>query len=135
MKHLPALLLIALLFFSCKDNTKDEKALLNDILKVHDKVMMKDEALIKDKSRVDSLVKLPSKDTAEKASLRSIGMKLTAADDTMGSWMNKFQTDMSGKSHDEVMKYYADQKKQVMAVDSLVNTAISDADKYFSTHK
>lgn len=135
MKHLPALLLIALLFFSCKDNTKDEKALLNDILKVHDKVMMKDEALIKDKSRVDSLVKLPSKDTAEKANLRSIGMKLTAADDTMGSWMNKFQTDMSGKSHDEVMKYYTDQKKQVMAVDSLVNTAISDADKYFSTHK
>ena len=135
MKNLPALLLIALLFFSCKDNTKDEKALLNDILKVHDKVMMKDEALIKDKSRVDSLVKLPSKDTAEKANLRSIGMKLTAADDTMGSWMNKFQTDMSGKSHDEVMKYYTDQKKQVMAVDSLVNTAISDADKYFSTHK
>lgn len=135
MKHLPALLLIALLFFSCKDNTKDEKALLNDILKVHDKVMMKDGILIKNKSLVDSLLKLPSKDTTEKAALKSIGMKLTAADDTMGSWMNKFQTDMSGKSHDEVMKYYTDQKKQVMAVDSLVNNAIGDADKYFSTHK
>ncbi|MFB9844369.1 hypothetical protein [Mucilaginibacter ginsenosidivorans] len=135
MKHLPILALIALLFFSCKDNTRDEKALLSDILKVHDKVMMKDEALMKNKSRVDSLLKLPAKDTTEKAALKSIGMKLTAADDTMGSWMNKFQTDMSGKSHDEVIKYYTDQKKQVMAVDSLVNTAISDADKYFSTHK
>jgi len=135
MKHLPILALIASLFFSCKDNTRDEKALLNDILKVHDKVMMKDEALMKNKSRVDSLLKLPAKDTTEKAALKSIGMKLTAADDTMGSWMNKFQTDMSGKSHDEVMKYYTDQKKQVTAVDSLVNTAIGDADKYFSTHK
>ena len=132
MKYFPAFFLIALFICSCKDNTQQEKNLLNDILKVHDKVMMTDEALVKNKSRVDSLLKLPGKDTAD---LRSIDMKLDAADDTMGKWMHQFQTDMTGKSHDEVIKYYTDQKKQIAAVDSMVNVAIAESNKYFSTHK
>ncbi|HJP62071.1 MAG TPA: hypothetical protein VJ844_01445 [Mucilaginibacter sp.] len=131
MKYFPVFLLIALFICSCKDNTQQEKNLLNDILKVHDKVMMTDEALVKNKSRVDSLLKLPGKDTAD---LRSIDLKLAAADDTMGKWMHQFQTDMTGKSHDEVIKYYTDQKKQIAAVDSLVNVAIAESNKYFSTH-
>ena len=123
-----------MIFYSCADNTQEEKNLLNDILKIHDKVMNKDEVLMKNKSRLDSLLKQKLKDTAEKVNVRGIDLKLVAAEEAMENWMTKFQPDMTGKSHDEVMKYYSDQKKQVAAVDSQVNVAIKESDKYLSNH-
>ncbi|MGZ3776017.1 MAG: hypothetical protein ACXVI9_00010 [Mucilaginibacter sp.] len=135
MKHILISALTLLFFYSCADNTKQEKNLLNDILKVHDKVMNKDELLIKHKSRLDSLLKMPAKDTAERVNIRGIDLRLTAAEEAMENWMTKFQPDMTGKSHDEVMKYYTDQKKQVTAVDSQVNVAIKESTQYLSTHK
>ncbi|MGZ3946390.1 MAG: hypothetical protein ACXVJB_15695 [Mucilaginibacter sp.] len=135
MKHILISALTLLFFYSCADNTKQEKNLLNDILKVHDKVMNKDELLMKHKSRLDSLLKMPAKDTAERVNIRGIDLRLTAAEEAMENWMTKFQPDMTGKSHDEVMKYYTDQKKQVTAVDSQVNVAIKESTQYLSTHK
>lgn len=124
-----------MVFSSCADNTQEEKNLLNDILKVHDKVMGKDEILMKNQSHLDSLLKSKLKDTAEKVNIKAIDLKLVAAEEAMENWMTKFQPDMTGKSHDEVMKYYSDQKKQVAAVDSQVNVAIKESDKYLSNHK
>lgn len=135
MKRLLIVALTFPLFYSCADNTRQEKTLLNDILKVHDKVMNKDELLMKNKSRLDSLLKLPAKDTAERVNIRGIDLRLTAAEEAMENWMTKFQPDVTGKSHDEVMKYYNDQKKQVTAVDSQVNVAIKESNQYLSTHK
>lgn len=135
MKQILIVALTAMLFYSCADNTQEEKNLLNDILKVHDKVMNKDEVLMKNKSHLDSLLKSKLKDTAEKVNIKAIDLKLVAAEEAMENWMTKFQPDMTGKSHDEVMKYYSDQKKQVAAVDSQVNVAIKESDKYLSNHK
>jgi hypothetical protein len=135
MKRLTLLASALLLFCSCADNTKQEKSLLNDILKVHDQVMNKDELLMKNKSRLDSLLKAPAKDTAEKVNIRGIDLRLAAAEEAMENWMTKFQPDMTGKSHDEVMKYYNDQKKQVDAIDSQVNVVIKESNQYLSTHK
>src|SRR5579872_5660000 len=121
MKRLPLLALTFLFFYSCADNTRQENDLRNDILKVHDKVMDKEEILMKNKSRLDSLLKLPAKDTSEKTNMKAVSLKLVAAEQAMEDWMGKFQPDMTVKSHDEVMKYYTDQKKQVTAIDSQVN--------------
>jgi hypothetical protein len=135
MKRFPLLALFALFFCSCADNTQQEKNLLNDILKVHDKIMNQDEILMKNKSRLDSLLKAPVKDTAEKTNIRGIAIRITAAEEAMETWMGKFQPDMTGKSHDEVMKYYGDQKKEVTAIDSQVNLVIKESNQYFTTHK
>jgi len=135
MKRLLVTILAALALYSCADNTQEEKNLLNDILKVHDKVMGKDEVLMKNQSHLDSLLKSKLKDTAEKMNVKAIDLKVIAAQEAMEDWMGKFQPDMSGKSHDEVMKYYTDQKKQVAAVDSQVNVAIKESNKYLSDHK
>lgn len=127
---------LAIIFLcSCSDNTKQEKNLLNDILKVHDKVMGKDEVLMKNKSRLDSLLKIKKTDTAENTNIRGIDLRLKAAEEAMENWMGKFQPDMSNKSHDEVMKYYTDQKKQVTAIDSQVNVAIKESNDYLLNHK
>jgi hypothetical protein len=135
MKRLLITSLAALALYSCADNTKEEKNLLNDILKVHDKVMDKDEVLMKNQTHLDSLLKSKLKDTAEKVNIKAIDLKVVAAQEAMETWMGKFQPDMTGKSHDEVMKYYDEQKKQVTAVDSQVNVAIKESNKYLSDHK
>jgi hypothetical protein len=135
MKRLLVTLLAALTLYSCTDNTKEEKNLLNDILKVHDKLMDNDEILVKNQSHLDSLLKSKLKDTAEKVNVKAIDLKVIAAQEAMESWMGKFQADMTGKSHDEVIKYYTEQKKQITSVDSQINVAIKESNKYLSDHK
>ena len=73
-----------------------------------------------------------SKDTLV---LKPLVAKLNSADDAMDKWMSQFQPDMTGKSHDEVISYYNNQKKLVLAVDSQINTAINESNKYISAHK
>jgi len=134
MKKLSVILLASLIFAACSDNKKQEKELLNNILKIHDKVMGKDEALMKNKMALDSLLKLPAKDTSEKTNMKAIELKLTAAEEAMELWMQKFDPDIiNKKSHDEVLKYYNEQEKSIKSVDSLMNTAVDESTKYLST--
>jgi len=134
MKKLSLILVASFIFTACSDNKKQEKELLSNILKVHDKLMGKDEALMKNKMALDSLLKLPAKDTAEKTNMKAIELKLTTAEEAMEIWMQKFDPDVINKeSHDEVIKYYDDQKKKIMSVDSLMNTAVDESTKYLSS--
>ena len=122
-----------MIFTACSDNKNQEKELLNNILKVHDKVMGKDEALMKNKMALDSLLKLPAKDTAEKTNMKAIELKLTAAEEAMEIWMQKFDPDViNKKSHDEVLKYYNEQEKSIKSVDSLMSSAVDESTKYLS---
>ena len=133
MKKLSILILAGLFLAACSsDNKKQEKDLLNNILKVHDKLMGQDETLMKNKMQIDSLLKLPAKDTAEKTNIKAIELKLTSAEEAMETWMQKFEPDLTGKSHDEIVKYYNEQKKGIMAVDSQMNIAITESTKYLS---
>lgn len=133
MKKLSLILLASLVFTACSDNKKQEKELLNNILKVHDKVMGKDEALMKNKMTLDSLLKLPARDTAEKTNMKAIELKLKSAEEAMENWMQKFDPDVTNKPHDEIVKYYNEQKKAIISVDSLMNTAVDESTKYLSS--
>lgn len=133
MKKLSIVAFISLSLAACSDNKKQEKDILNNILKVHDKLMGQDETLMKNKMQLDSLLKLPAKDTAEKTNMKAIELKLASAEEAMETWMQKFEPDLSGKSHDEIVKYYNEQKKGIMAVDSQMNIAITESTKYLSS--
>ena len=106
--------------------------MLAGILKVHDRLMGQDEALMKNKMILDSLLKLPAKDSTAKTDMKAIQLKLTTAEESMETWMQKFDPDVSNKSHDEILKYYTAQKKSIMVVDSQMTTAISESNKYLS---
>ncbi len=134
MKKLLIAALVGLVFASCTDNKKLEKEQLDNLLKVHDKVMGNDELLMKNKTLLDSLAKLPAKDTAEKATIKTLATKLDKAESAMETWMHKFEPDVANKSHDEVMKYYENQKKAIMDVDAQMNDAIAESTKYLSSH-
>jgi len=133
MKKISVVLLVSLVFVACSDDKKQEKELLNNILKVHDKLMGKDEALMKNKMALDSLLKLPAKDTVEKTNMKAMELKLTAAEEAMETWMQKFEPDVTNKSHDDIVKYYNEQKKGIMRVDSLINAAVTESTKYLSS--
>jgi hypothetical protein len=132
MKKILITAFIGLSLSACSDGKKQEKDLLNNILKVHDKLMGNDDALMKNKMQLDSLLKLPAKDTAEKANMKAIDMKLAAAEEAMENWMHNFEPDVTNKSHDEIIKYFNDQKKGIMSVDSQMNAAITESTKYLS---
>jgi hypothetical protein len=134
MKKLSVILIMSLVFVACSDHKKQEKELLDNILKVHDKVMGKDEALMKNKMTLDSLLKLPAKDTAEKTNMKAVELKLKAAEEAMEIWMQKFDPDIiNKKQHDEIVKYYNEQEKSIKSVDSLMNAAVEESSKYLSS--
>jgi len=133
MKKLFVIAFVSLALIACSDNKKQEKDLLNNILKVHDKLMGKDEELMKNKMLLDSLLKLPAKDTTQKTNMKAVELKLTAAEEAMENWMHNSEPDLTGKSHNEVIKYYNGQQKGIMAVDSQMNAAIAESNKYLSS--
>ena len=131
MKNIAYILFAFFLLNSCSNNAKEESDLKNDIISLHEKMMNNDEALKKNKMKLDTLLK-QTKDTLV---LKPLVAKLNSADDAMDKWMSLFQPDMTGKSHDEVISYYNNQKKLVLAVDSQINMAINESNKYLSAHK
>ncbi len=134
MNKLSVILFASLVFTACTNEKKQEKELLDKILKVHDKVMGKDEALMKNKMTLDSLLKLPTKDTAEWANMKAIELKLKSAEEAMEIWMQKFDPDIiNKKQHDEIVKYYNEQEKSIKSVDSLMNAAVDESTKYLSS--
>ena len=132
MKKLFLILLTSLVFTACSDSKKQEKDLLTNILKVHDQVMGKDEELMRNKMAIDSLLKLPAKDSAEKTNMKAIELKLKSAEEAMETWMQKFDPDVTKKPHEEIIKYYYEQKKGIMSVDSLMDAAVKESSKYLS---
>lgn len=133
MKKILITAIIGLLLSACSDSKKEEKDLLDGLLKVHDKVMRNDDALMKNKMQLDSLLKMPTKDTTGKGNLKALDNKLKAAEDAMETWMSKFEPDVTNKSHDEIMNYYSRQKRLILAVDSQMNVAIDNSSKYLSS--
>lgn len=132
MKKIVLIAVTALAISACSHDKKQEKATLDQILAIHDKVMGSDELLMKNKMQLDTLLKQKTADSVE---VKALSSKLTAAEDAMDGWMHKFEPDVTGKSHDQIITYYSDQKKQIMAVDSQLNTAITLSVQYLQKTK
>ena len=118
---------------ACTDKKAQEEAVLNDVIKIHDKVMASDDRLMKNKMQLDTLLKqgkLTSKDSA-----KMLSDKLTVADSAMEKWMHDFDPDHAGKSHDETMTYMTKQKAEIAAIDSQLDIAISESGKYLKNIK
>jgi hypothetical protein len=130
MKRRGIITVFTLLLFTACDKDQ-EKTLLNDIIKIHDKVMGNDEALMKDKMTLDTLLS-KGIDTAK---TRSLKLQLDAADNTMETWMKNFDPEQKGKSHDEIMIYLTKQKAQIIVVDSTLSAGIKQSDEYLKNLK
>lgn len=133
MKKLLVAVSIGLILAGCSDKKAQKEAALDEVIKVHNKVMSADEHLMKNKMTLDTMVSKdssPAKDTA--VLLRN---RLAVADSSMETWMHKFDPDFKGKTDDETLSYLNDQKKQVTAIDSQITAAIKASDTYIQKVK
>lgn len=131
-KILMLILLASSALFSCNDPKTEEKSTLGSLLKVHDEVMANSEVAMKNKAALDSLTKVYSNDPVKQQDITSMKNQLTTADEAMETWMHKFNADNSGKSHQEIMGYYAGQRQLLLHVDTLLKLAINQSNKYLN---
>ena len=134
MKKLIIAAFAAFALSACNDGKNQEKVLQDDVIKIHDKVMGDDNRLMDNKMKIDTLLTTTT-DTAQKAALTHLNAELLVAEQAMENWMQKFDPEQANKSSDEKVAYLTDQKKQIMTIDSLMNTAINKSTEYLNTIK
>lgn len=134
MKKIIAALFLSFIIFSCSDTKKQEKDLFNEVIKVHDRVMSKDQLIMINKMQLDTLIK-QNKTPEITAEATQHSKALETADTNMETWMHDFDAENQGKSHEEIMTYLADQKKKIDAIDSSFNVTVAAASKFIKQNK
>ncbi|CAM3753251.1 hypothetical protein MUGA111182_07390 [Mucilaginibacter galii] len=128
-----ALMASAFLLSACTDTKKQEKDALNEVIKVHDEAMAKSEQAIKNKMLLDSMGKANT--PLQKTDINTIISNLTTTDKAMEDWMHQFNADYTGKTHEEVMQYLADQKKKVRQVNNQLAAAVNQSNQFIAIHQ
>ncbi len=144
MKYKLIIAAFLLIFAACKDNKKDEKKLEAEVMEMHEKVMGDGETAMKNKMKLDTLIMkkdsvkkvFPAMDTsAENKKMRSLSTQILKADDAMSDWMHNYNPDFSGKPHQEVMDYLAQQKKIVGQINTQYKSVIQTSNQYLLKFK
>ena len=133
-KLFTAVSLLSVVLFSCADGKKQEKDLFNEVIKVHDQVMAKEEVLMTNKMQLDTLIK-ENKKPGINAEATQLVKQLDSVDTSMENWMHNFDAENKGKSHNEIITYLTDQKKQIDAIDKQFNTTIAASSTFIKQNK
>jgi len=134
MKKILAALLVSFALLSCKDEKKQEKDLLNEVIKVHDQVMEKDQLIMTNKMQLDTLMQ-QNKDPQLNNEAKKLSAQLDSADARMEDWMHKFDAENKGKSHQQIMDYLSAQKSTIEAIDKQFNTTIATSSAFVKQNK
>jgi hypothetical protein len=128
MKRILICVALAVLAAGCSDDKKQEKLLLDTVIKIHDKLMADDGVIMKNKMALKPYALAP----ATKDSVAIYTKTLSDADDAMMGWMNKFSPDFTEKSHEQIMVYLHVQKAQILKLDSQINNAVAASNQYLT---
>lgn len=112
-----AFCLIVFLFSACKTEP-DSKAVKKEVLNIHDKLMMDGEKVVKNKMKLDSVLKSDLiKSTEDSLKVADLINRLNKADEDMMDWMHFFKDDFKGKNEQEDLDYYKSQMIKVRLVE------------------
>ncbi|SHG36535.1 hypothetical protein [Pedobacter caeni] len=141
MNKLVGIVLIALGAAACTADYKKER---DEVMQFHDLVMGDQTAVVNYQMKLDTLLKdlkglkakYPELDTVkEKETMKALLTDLTTAEDSMNDWMHKFEPDVTGKSNEESIKYFKEEKVKIKRVDSLYKKEIKASGAYLSKFK
>ncbi|UII29181.1 hypothetical protein LVD15_12350 [Fulvivirga maritima] len=108
-----------------------EKDLYDEVMDVHDEAMPKMDNLMKLKGKLQEKYDIgKDQQTTPESDLEKYQeaiQKLEAADDAMMDWMHKFEPQEGNTNHDEVMKYYQQQKESITKVNEQMEEAMKNA--------
>jgi hypothetical protein len=122
-----SLLFALLVLGACNGSKDEEKAIQKEVLDSHDQIMGDDEKAMVNKMKLDTLIQKADSLKLDKKTAVELSTRLTYADNRMSDWMGKINLDNGGKNHDDIMKYWAAQKKEVKQIDSLLLSAVAES--------
>ncbi|SDF73976.1 hypothetical protein SAMN05421827_101376 [Pedobacter terrae] len=113
--------LLTVFFIACKTEP-DAKAVRQEVLNIHDKLMNDGEKVIRNKMKLDTLlvsnrIKLSPDSAALKQKIVSLITQLNAADEKMMDWMHFFKDEFKGKTAQEDLDYYKAEMVKIRAVE------------------
>ncbi|ARS39907.1 hypothetical protein CA265_09695 [Sphingobacteriaceae bacterium GW460-11-11-14-LB5] len=119
--NIAMLCLVTATFISCKTEP-DAKAVRQEVLNIHDKLMIDGEKVIKNKMKLDTLlvsdqIKLSPDSALQKQKISDLITRLNAADEKMMDWMHFFKDDFKGKTEQEDLSYYKSEMVKIRAVE------------------
>ncbi|MDW3210234.1 MAG: hypothetical protein R8N23_10220 [Reichenbachiella sp.] len=135
LRNLLILLTITTISFACNTDKKEQQALFEEVMLMHDEVMPKmgnlralsaELSQKADSLALDSLVDYSSKVNE----MRNLSKKLKDANEGMMEWMRQYEQVEEGTPHGEVMQYLLEQHKLIKKVrDDMLNSK-DEAEKY-----
>jgi len=141
MNRLNILLLsIATAFlFSCKAEP-DSKAVRQEVLNIHDKLMIDGEKVVKNKMKLDKLlvsdqIKLAQDSVLQKQKINDLIIRLNAADEKMMDWMHFFKDDFKGKTEQENLDYYKSEMVKIRAVEDSYIKVTRESDSLINVYQ
>lgn len=131
--------------FSACENKPDYKTVRKEVMDLHDKLMIDGELAIRNKMALDTLSKSGLRklnqadakiDTLiEQQAIASLVNKLNEADENMMDWMQLFKPEVDGKSNEEAIKYFQEEKVKLVKMDSLFKSALVQSDSFLKKYK
>lgn len=117
-------MLIFALLTACDKKADNQKIMIDEVMAIHDEVMIKGDEVMSMKSSLDSASRVSS----DSIKARELSSALEVADNKMMDWMSAYNPDLlKGKSNEEISKYYADEKAKISGIKDLTNKSIEDA--------
>jgi len=143
MKNTIGVLLLMMVVISCKqgENYKDVR---DEVMKFHDVVMEDHGKIVSNQMKLDTLLRslevvkqrFPETDTLkEKNAISALLKQLTSSEESMNDWMHKFEPDVTGKSNEEAVRYFKEEKTKIHKIDSHYKADIAVSDAYLNKFK
>ena len=132
MKKFTSVILLAATLFGCAGKNEEKRALRDSLMQIHEKVMAVDEQATNNHMKLDTLLKQGN--LLDKDSAAMLSKNLSTAEDAMSSWMNHFE-EKKEWTDEETIKYLRSQKRLMLSIDSQLNKAVNESDRYLKKIK
>ncbi len=134
---------VALCALQACQQEPDYKAVRQQVIDLHDKLMGDDEKAMRNQMKLDTLITpaglhqlkqtQPQLDTAmAKQQMSALIKQLQQADDAMNDWMHRFNPDVQGQNNQQAVSYFNTEKKKVVHLDGLFKAAIQNSSAYLN---
>lgn len=112
-----AISLIVLSFFNGCKTEPDADAVKKEVLNIHDKLMIDGEKVVKNRIKLDSVLKTGQINPQNSLALAGLISRLNKADENMMDWMHFFKADFKGKTDQQELDYYKSEMIKIRAVE------------------
>lgn len=122
------LFLIICMLGACNQEKDKEEAIYNEVIALHDEVMTEMNTTARLKNELKEQLDNPSAGISTEE-INSLMKALAEANENMMQWMRNFNQDLEGKSHQEKMDFYRQEKAKMQEIKKQFENAIEEAEE------